>query len=323
MKKSLSIIALLLAMIFVFTACSNPPTPELVDRWESETVTFVISKATEDNVKDFEEEIPVYSKVPGAQIEPEDVEGILTYSIAKSQNNWVLEVEMFIRQTYSKDVLPSNWKDIFSDHNFNAYTEGSDGVIITSVMTSVCEFETVYDNGAPIRSEKRVSSVVVYYDEETKPSLAVNNFIAQTTYDDDEATTVFEDIAGTADKDDEYSVSLGDGQVFDNETMLMIVRSIDMEMLAEAKSMDINFYNQTEGAVQTATIVIADTGYKLDESEDTYYRVGVNLKDVSGCAYFMYFEQKEKIAPPEAIGKLIPQQQLVEMNSGYMHFERI
>ena len=57
MKKSFSIIALLVAMVFVFTACSGPAVPTLKDRWQhGETMEFKISIADKTNVKDFEEE---------------------------------------------------------------------------------------------------------------------------------------------------------------------------------------------------------------------------------------------------------------------------
>ena len=326
MKRAFSIITLLIAMIFVFTACSTTPTPSIVDRWaDGETATFKISLADETNVKDFENEVPKYNKVPGAQVKPSKVDGQLTYQVNKVDGQWQFFVSMIVAETYAKTDLPSDWQSTLADANITAQEDGSN-VIISSAMASYSVFGTVYNESAPVSSYKFVQGAMVYYNEETQPSLAINNFETETTYADGKATTKFEDHTGTvANKQSQTTVELEDGLVFDNESLLLAIRSVDMAMLAEASTISLSFFNSVEQTSQGVIVAISSDEYKLDDNSDELtYRIGVSLDTVSAYSYYMYFEQSKTIGHPSgSIGKPVVKQELVEMNSGYMHFERV
>ncbi|MBR2303025.1 MAG: hypothetical protein IKA42_04415, partial [Clostridia bacterium] len=113
--------------------------------------------------------------------------------------------------------------------------------------------------------------------------------------------------------------------IFDNEAFLLAIRSVDMEMLKEANTTSLSFFNSAEQKVQGVTVAMSSAEYKLDDNKDELtYRVGVSLDSASTYAYFMYFEQREMTTSASGTaGQLIPKQELVEMNSGYLHFERV
>lgn len=325
MKRALSIIALLVAMVFVFTGCSNTPTPTIADRWaDGETVTFNISLADETNVKDFAEEVPVYNEVAGAQVKPSKVDGTLTYNVNKVDGKWVLTTAMVVAETYPASKLPTDWKTTLDSAEI-IYTQNGSDVIITSMMGSESVFGTVYNQTSPVSSKKGVFGVMVYYNEQKAPALTINNFETETTYADGKATTKFDDKTGTVtNREKETTVDLDDEFVFDNESLLLAIRSIDMAMLAEANTMSLNFFNSVNQKVEGVTVAISSDEYQLEGEDKLTYRIGVSLDTVSSYSYFMYFEQTEKIAHPGGgVGAPIMQQQLVEMNSGYMHFERV
>ena len=48
MKRSFSIIALLVAMVFVFAACGGPAVPTLTDRWQDGEMMYFESELPED-----------------------------------------------------------------------------------------------------------------------------------------------------------------------------------------------------------------------------------------------------------------------------------
>ncbi len=330
MKKSFSIIALLVAMVFVFAACGGPAVPTLSDRWQDgEIMYFDISLATETNVKDFESEVPTYNEVAGAQVKPDDAEGSLAFKTTKEAGNvWNLRVEMVVEETYQTNKLPANWKTILDDAGFvenTDYSVSSGKVTITSAMQSISKFGTIYNEKSPVSSKKEVKGVMVYYDEEIKPQIAVNDYKTETTYSNETATTKFVDNTGTVtNRDSEKVVEIGDEFIFDNETFLLAIRSIDMEMLAEAGSRNLTFFNSADQEVQEVMVAISSDEYKLDDNKDDLtYRVGVSLDSASTYAYFMYFEQREiTTSPSGTVGTTVQKQELVEMNSGYLHFER-
>ena len=326
MKRALSIIALLVAMVFVFAGCSSTPVPTIADRWaDGEEVFFKISLADENNVKDFETEILDYKEVAGAQVKPSKADGMLGYRVSNKDGNWVFEIEMYVAETYSTSQLPADWKSVLDDAEIT-YEQNGSNVVIYSVMASQSVFGTVYNQSSPVSSMKEVVGVMVYYNEQIQPSLTVNNFKTSTTYADGKATTKFEDKTGTVtNRQDETTVDLDDQFVFDNETLLLAIRSVDMAMLVEANTTNLVFFNSVNQKVEGVTVAIGSDSYKLDEnSEKLTYRVGVSLDTVSAYSYYMYFEQSEKIAHPGGgIGAPIMQQQLVAMNTGYLHFERI
>ena len=327
MKRSFSIIALLVAMVFVFAACGGPVVPTLTDRWQDgEMMYFDISLANETNVKDFANEVPVYSKVAGAQVKPDDAEGVLAFRTTKEAGNiWSFDVGMMIEETYSVSKLPADWKTIFDNADVSYDDSQSGKVVVSSSMMSNAKFGTIYNEKAPVSSMKEVNGIMVYYNEEIQPQIAINKYKTETTYADKKATTTFVDYTGTVtNKDAQKVVSLGDDFVFDNEAFLLAIRSIDMEMLSEATSTTLSFFNSSEQKVQNVTVAISSNEYKLDESKDDLtYRVGVGLDSSSNYAYYMYFEQREiTTSASGTVGKAVQKQELVEMNSGYLHFER-
>ena len=327
MKKSFSIIALLVAMVFVFAGCGGAEVPTLADRWQDgEVMCFDISLADETNVKDFEEEVPTYNKVAGAQVKPDDADGTLEMEVTKVENSsWDFAVKMEVEETYAKSKLPANWKETLDNAEEIAYVDNGNSVTITSEMQSMANFGTIYNESSPIYSEKSVTGVIVYYDEQVQPQISVNNYVTQTTYGDGKATTLFNDKTGTVtNRDAEKVVEIGDDFIFDNEAFLLAIRSIDMEMLTEASTTSLSFFNSAEQAVQGVTVAISSAEYKLDDNKDDLtYRVGVSLDSASTYAYFMYFEQsKITTSASGTVGATIPKQELVEMNSGYLHFER-
>ncbi|MBR2030228.1 MAG: hypothetical protein IJ999_04925 [Clostridia bacterium] len=327
MKKSFSIIALLVAMVFVFTACGGPAVPTLKDRWQSgETMEFKISIADKTNVKDFEEEVPTFNKVAGAQVKPDSADGTLRMEVNKVENTfWNFNVIMEIAETYAKSELPSNWKDTLDKAEI-PYAENGNSVAITSKMQSMANFGTIYNESSPKYSAKSVTGVMVYYDEEIQPQIAVNDYMTETTYADGKAKTKFNDKTGTVtNREKETAVDVGNDFIFDNEAFLLAIRSVDMEMLKEANTTSLSFFNSAEQKVQGVTVAMSSAEYKLDDNKDELtYRVGVSLDSASTYAYFMYFEQREMTTSASGTaGQLIPKQELVEMNSGYLHFERV
>lgn len=325
MKRSFSIIALLVAMVFVLTACGGPAVPTHTDRWANgETASFVISLADETNVKDFAEEVPTYNKVPGAQVKPTDVTGTLELETSYNDNIWHFEVKMQVEETYTTGQLPSDWKATLDDAQI-PYTQNGNNVVITTKMESMANFGTVYNKKLPVYSAKGVTGVVVYYNEDTQPALSVNDFVSEVSYSDDKANVKFNDKTGTVTSKPATATVDTEDFFFDNEMLILAVRSIDMEMLAEASTTTFESFNSVEQQMQTITVALSSDEYKLDESKDDLtYRVGVSVEGVSAYSYFMYFEQIKTIPHPGGgIGKPIMQQQLVEMNSGYMHFERV
>ena len=327
MKKSFSIIALLVAMVFVFAACGGPAVPTLSDRWQDgEFMSFDISLTDVTNVKDFMDEVPTFSKVAGAQVKPDDADGTLAFQTKKEAGNvWNFEVGMMVEETYFASKLPANWKSILDDADID-YVEENGKVVITSTMMSQAKFGTIYNAKAPVSSKKEVKGVIVYYDEEINPQIAVNDYKTETTYADEKATTKFVDNTGTVtNREAQKVVEIGDDFIFDNEAFLLAIRSIDMEMLAEANTTSLSFFNSAEQKVQGVTVAISSAEYKLDDNKDDLtYRVGVSLDSASTYAYFMYFEQREiTTSPSGTVGTTVQKQELVEMNSGYMHFERV
>ena len=330
MKKSFSIIALLVAMVFVFAACGGPAVPTLSDRWQDgEVMAFDISLADETNVKDFANEVPTYNKVAGAQVKPESVNGTLRMEVNKVENTfWNFNVVMEVAETYPTSKLPADWKTILDDAGFvenTDYSVSSGKVTITSKMQSMSNFGTIYNEQAPNYSAKGVFGVMVYYNEKIEPQIAVNDYLTETTYANEKATTKFVDNTGKVDnRDAEKVVEIGDDFIFDNEAFLLAIRSIDMEMLKEANTTNLSFFNSAEQKVQGVTVAMSSAEYKLDDNKDDLtYRVGVSLDSASTYAYFMYFEQsKITTSPSGSVGATLPKQELVEMNSGYLHFER-
>ena len=325
MKRSFSIIALLVAMVFVLTACGGPAVPTLTDRWANgETALFEISLADETNVKDFEEEVPTYNKVPGAQVKPTDVTGTLELETSYNDNIWHFEVKMQVEETYATSQLPSDWKATLDDAQI-PYTQNGNNVVITTEMQSMANFGTVYNQKTPVYSAKGVTGVVVYYNEDTQPELSVNDFVSQVSYSGGKATVNFDDKTGKVTNVPASATVDTEDFFFDNEMLLLAVRSIDMEMLSEAATTTFESFNSVEQKMQTITVAMSSDEYKLDDNKDDLtYRVGVSVDGVSSYSYFMYFEQSKTIPHPGGgIGKPIMQQQLVEMNSGYMHFERV
>ena len=331
MKKSFSIIALLVAMVFVFAACGGPAVPTLTDRWQDgETMEFSISLADETNVKAFEEEVPVYPAVAGAQVKPESVNGTLRMEVNKVENTfWNFNVVMEVAETYPTSKLPADWKTILDNAGFvenTDYSVSSGKVTINSKMQSMSNFGTIYNEQAPNYSAKGVFGVMVYYDEEIQPQIAVNDYLTETTYNDGKATTKFVDKTGTVtNRDSQKVVEVGDDFIFDNETFLLAIRSINMEMLEDASTTSLTFFNSAEQKVQSVTVAMSSAEYKLDDNKDDLtYRVGVSLDSASTYAYFMYFEQsKQTTSASGTVGSTIAKQELVEMNSGYLHFERV
>ena len=327
MKKSFSIIALLVAMVFVFAACGGPAVPTLSDRWQDgEFMAFDISLADETNVKDFANEVPTYNKVAGAQVKPVEVTGTLAFETTKQAGNvWNFDTAMYLAETYPVSSLPADWKTILDNADVDYDDSQSGKVVIASVMISQAKFGTVYNAKAPVSSAKEVKGVIVYYDEDINPQIAVNDYKTETTYANEKATTKFVDNTGKVDnRDAEKVVEIDDDFIFDNEAFLLAIRSIDMEMLKEANTTNLSFFNSAEQKVQGVTVAMSSAEYKLDDNKDDLtYRVGVSLDSASTYAYFMYFEQsKITTSPSGSVGATLPKQELVEMNSGYLHFER-
>ena len=154
MKKSFSIIALLVAMVFVFTACSGPATPTLSDRWQDgEFMSFDISLADVTNVKDFMDEVPTFNKVAVAQVKPDDADGMLAFQTTKEASNvWNFEVGMMVAETYFASKLPANWKSILDDADIDkvldAEEKGQDAPAGLEYQTSDEDLIDMAMNGA-------------------------------------------------------------------------------------------------------------------------------------------------------------------------------
>lgn len=319
MKKTLSLVFALVLAVFAFTGCSGTTPPSQIDRWEAgETRTYKISMITETSAPD---DYYDYPETAGVQVKPDSIsdDSYMTYEISEENGNWVLEIKMTVKQTYSLDDFTDNWQSVIDDSGI--YTVDNGSVTFTSTMTSRAVFGKIALGGAPVSSSKTVKGAVVYWNSNLDKEVAYNDYSTETTYSDGSAATKFTDNTGDVEgKLDETTVSVGTDLIFDNEAMLLAIRSIDMAGLAEASSTTLNFFNSTEQATQEVTVAYdGNSPYTLPGDSTEYIRVGA-VPTGKGYPYYYYCEQTEKMAPPVA-GDLIYKYVIVRMSQGYMHFD--
>lgn len=327
MKKTLCIALMLVLSVFAFAGCSSTPVPEKLDRWENgETNTYEITMLTPE--MGFPDgEWYKYPEAAGVQIMPESIEegSVLEYAISKNQNGqWVFEVKMTVKQTYAASNLPADWQNSVPQSLKDLVSVNGNTATLTSTMQSTAVFNTVYNSGKPVSSTKTVKSFVVYNNEEVKPALAYNDFVSTATYEGKMATAKFTDNIGEANKPAQKTVDIGDGLVFDNEAMLLAIRSVDFDVLRTAGSTTLSFFNSVEQAMQSITVAYGSDSYTFETGDDApkYYRIAATPTGM-GYPYYYYFEQEEKIAPLGGAGNKIPKYKMVQMNQGYMHFEAV
>lgn len=333
MKKRFCVAMMLIISVFALTGCGSTPPPEKIDRWENgETATYKISMLTADwfvntNVPVESSETPteaMYAKRPGVQVLPTAVDGQMTYTISQNQQGqWVFDVTMTVDQTYTVSDFVSGWESLIKDESI-VQKNNNNTVAFTSSMTSQAVFNKLHDGGKPVSSFKYVKSVVVFNDEDLKHAVAYNDFYTETTYQDNKAVTKFDDKTGTAGREKEKTVDIGSSLVFDNEAMLLAIRSINMEDLRKSQQMTLDFFNSTEQAKQQIAVAYGTDSFKFNKNEETtYYRIAATPIG-TGYAYYFYIEKTDTILPSgSSFSSPIPTYKLVQMNQGYMNFAKI
>ncbi len=333
MKKTLCVVMMLIISIFAFAGCGGAAAPEKLDRWEDkESETYKISLLTANwfegtSVEPINGEVPtdkIYTKTAGVPIVPQAVDGEMKYTISQNDGKWVLDVTMWVKQTYATANFVSNWKSVVTDST--VYEENGNTVTFTSTMTSQAVFNQLHDGGKPVSSFKTVKSVVVFNDEDLKHAVAYNDYRTETAYEDNKAITKFDDKTNTADKQTEKTVDVGSDLIFDNEAMLLAIRSINLEQLRSAQQMTLDFFNGTEQAKQQIAVAYGTDSFKFnanDENAPAYYRIAATPVG-TGYAHYYYIEQHDKIMPSgSSFSNQIPAYKLEQMNQGYMNFARV
>lgn len=330
MKKLFSFAILLVALVFAFAGCSNTPVPSTTERWNAgETKRYEINLLTSDMAlsKGFNDpekkqgDCYEYPKNAGVQVKPNDIldGSYMEYTISKEGSNWVFDLEMSVIQKYEAAEFAEGWEEKIPQENI----VGKDSTFVTlkSTMTSKAVFGSIKDGERPVSSTKTVNSVVVFYNSDLKIDVDHNDFTTTATYDESSVKSTFTDRAGNTGKPSEATVNTGSGFIFDNEAMLLAIRSVDMVTLKEAGSTSLNFYNAIEQKTQKVTVAYISDSFTFNNTQEDapkYMRVGCTPEGM-GYPYYFYFEQQTKIAPPVP-GDMINQYQLAEMNQGYMNF---
>lgn len=319
MKKTLCLILALMLAVTVFAGCTGNQPPTQIDRWlDGEQRTYKISLLTESVAPD---DYYAYPETAGVQVKPTAIEdgSYMTYTVSQNNGNWVFDISMTVIQTYSTAKFTDGWQDNVGEA---VYTVNGNTVTFTSTMTSQAVFGKIADGATPVSSTKTVKSVVVYNNQDLNHEVAYNDYTTSTTYADGKATTSFTDRTGNVtDKQQQKTVDIGSDMIFDNEAMLLAVRSVDMSDLAEAGSTTLKFFNSTEQDTQDVTVAYNTNTYKFAGDETEYIRIGA-VPTGMGYPYYYYCEKKETMAPPaSAAGRAINKYIIVRMSQGYMHFD--
>lgn len=320
MKKITCLILALTMGLFVLAGCGGSVDPSKTDRWqEGENALFKITMLKEDD-----EDIPQYHKEEGVQVLPSSVSPLsnMTYAISKDgKGNWVFDVTLLVVQSYDASAFADGWKDIVPQ---SAYVEANGEVTFTSVMTSRAVFGSVAAGAKPVSSEKTVKSTTVYYNKDLKYTVSYNDFKTTVAYDNGKAVATFDDKTGTVkNKEKSVTADVGTDLLFDNEAMLLAVRSVDFSVMEKNNTISLNFFNAVEQNKQEIAVVFDTDEYVFegDATETNYVKVAANPRGM-GYPYFFYFEQKET-SPPINPGDRIFQYQMVKLCQGYLCYEKV
>lgn len=328
MKKILCLILALAMSIFVFSGCGGTPDPNKVDRWQDgETGTYTIRLVDKDlDGSDFYE----YPAVQGAPVVPLAVEdgSQMTFKISTDEkSNWVFDVKVTILQTFdASDFADDSWKEGLDEGEDKDYTLSNGKVTFTTTMTSQAVFDTIADGGKPISSTKAVKGVTVLRAQNTKQIKAYrNDFETSVQYENGVAKATFTDNTGTVDKPKNVEVNVGTGLLFDNEAMMLAVRSINFSVLERNNTVTLNFFNAVEQKTQTVSVVFDTQTFQFEDDENApnYIRVAANPSSM-GYPYYFYFEQHDKMPNyGSSGGSGILRYYMVRMCQGYLCFEKV
>lgn len=313
--KKIKLICLMLAALFLLTACTAQETPSSTARWgNSETLTYTISQTESFS----------YASIAGAQLKPASTEGTYVTSISVGADNATTFLsEAVIFETYLKISLNNP-----SEHSEFIHSSTDTTIIFKSEMRSEVKFGA-FPKASPISSRKTVKGVVVIKDGDAATVYA-NHYQTTVSYSEKEiASTLYgwNALSGKFDAAVEntqatLTTSLSAG-VIDNEQLLLSLRATDMKVLADAGSTTFKSFNATAQTTQSLTATLTKTDYKTiltgGTAEIECYSVSLKLNaNGAGAATTLNFDKNGTM--PTAYYGDINKYVLVEMLQGHLRF---
>lgn len=306
MKKIFSLllaVTLIVCATLGFSACGSTPADNNY-RWISgEKLTYNISLAgalqvNVDNAVKPADETSVSTVTD--QVMPDSATGTYTTEVTTLEDGTQeFKTVLNLVETYPADIIAEAVKTDLINRQIAVLGENG-SIVITTTITSVCTFNYQSDVFPPVKSEKTVKGAYV-----GKMSQSVNDYKIVCNYqygDKNYCDIVFTDNCNSENNYTLLSVRLS-GTTFDNETLMLLVRSYDMAGLSST-SATVNVMEplfEKDAVSVTLQAALINSSSTADNKAQTYltqdfcveslYRVRLNFsgETFSGYGQIVYY----------------------------------